>query len=113
MLEYETPEGYEDMFFMYVYDAGVNGLVNSGDYTSLRITITDGDFICREWAGAYSILAINGLLQIYEQNWAAWFSLPVSVYNNFPQAVSVLPEKKYNNNSSIFFDLTGVQVRTV
>jgi len=121
MYEYKTPDGYEDIFFIYVFDAGSTGanLTDGDDYTSLQITVTDGAFVCRAWNGAYTVLSQTagdlGKIEVYGQNIDKWFDTPTNCYTLNQQGQCSTPpgaiEKVYGNNTAIRFDLLNVKIR--
>jgi hypothetical protein len=119
MYDYPTPPGYADTFFVYVYDAFAASLVTGKSYVGQKIPVTDGAFVCRAWNGAYSVLSqvpgSLGTIQIYEKNLAKWFDNVTNCYTPNPtmQAAAVLPEKIYDVDSAIVFDLNNVNVRAV
>lgn len=119
LYKYDTPEGYSDIFFIYVFDANAAGLVDGNTYNNLGIPVTDGEFVCRAWNGAYSVLDTTpgslGRLQIYGAVKDKWWDLPVIVYTENPtgQCTAVFPEKVYPNNGFIRFDLVDAAVRTI
>jgi hypothetical protein len=114
--EYQTPDGYGDIFFVYAFNPAANNLVDGNSYFLLAIPIQDGDFIVRAWAGADTVLtsgvphSSDGTIQIYDDQLQIWFQLPVSVYGAFSTGQSKVPELLYQNNGFIKFDLTNVEL---
>lgn len=117
MYDYDTPDGYSDVFFIYVFDAKLAGLNNGADYTQQGVKVTDGAFVCRAWNGAYSVLDGTpgswGTIQLYGRASDQWFDNPTVVYTPNPGPISVLPEKEYPVDGIIKFDLTNVKVRLI
>lgn len=117
MYEYQTPDGYGDIFFVYVYDGAAGGLMDGKDYSLLGIPVTDGAFCCRAWNGAYAVLSQTagalGKIQIYDSNLAAWFDNPTSCYTPNPtrQCACIVPEKVYVVDGAIRFDLLNVELK--
>lgn len=105
--DYLTPPGVGDVFYQYVYDAAA--LTNGNNYNQLAIFVDNYDFICRHWSGWSSILnsATTGTVQVYDSIARQWFSLPIQL-GAFAEGAVVLPEKRYQVNSSIKFDLKNV-----
>lgn len=119
MYDYDTPEGYQDIFFVYAFDANAAALVNGDNYTFLQINVTDGGFVCRAWNGAYAVLNTTpgtlGTIQIYGAVSDKWFDSPTNCYTPNPQkqCAAVIPEKQYPVDGAIRFDLTNVLVRSI
>jgi hypothetical protein len=116
MYDYEVPDGYGDIFYVYVFNPAANGLVNGQSYSYLPIQIQDGAFVMRAWAGADSVLAgagaVNtwGTIQLYDPHSRLFYDLPSAVFTNCATGTAVLPEKTYESNSAIRFDLTDVSL---
>jgi hypothetical protein len=116
MYDYETPDGYGDSFYVYVYNPAESGLVSGESYSYVPIQIQDGAFILRAWSGADSVLAHTGVLatwgtiQLYDPHSRLFWDLPTSVFSNCATGAAVLPEKSYPDNSALRFDLANTEL---
>ena len=110
MYDYKVPTGFGDTFFIYAFNPSANGLI-TGDAFLQSISILDGDFICRAWSGDDTITDPTtgpASIQIYDTLRHAWFSLPIHIYEFFPNGQSVVPEKKYQDGGFLRFDLLNI-----
>lgn len=97
---------------MYAFNA--DALTNGSSYMRQSIPIYDWDFIVRNWAGMETVIntATAGGIQLYDAIQRQWFSQYVNLAS-FAQGQCVLPEKRYQVNSKILFDLLDVAKLTV
>lgn len=105
-LNYQTPPGYADESFIYVYDAGA--LVAGVDYLNLFVDVADTDFVLRKIDGQGSILAGAGSrYQVRDKNQREFYQKPLYPATLFtaPSSRAVLPEVLYSRGSQIGFDL--------
>lgn len=116
MYKYPIPPGKQDTFFVYGFDAGIRGLVTGNTYQAQRISITNGDFVARAWNGAPTILnSATGQIQIYGRGRDKWWDGPVGVFQTSlttSQSPAVFPERTYNENDLILFDLMTTLIRS-
>lgn len=118
LYDYPTPDGEADIFFIYVFDAGVAGLTTGNTYGSLGINIKPGGFVCRSWNGAHTMLDQTtnslGTIQIYGRGRDKWWDSPASVYtlNRYGVTVPVFPERSYQENDILQFELNDTEIRT-
>jgi hypothetical protein len=118
MYDYQVPDGYGDIFYMYVFDANENAILSNANYNLLGVQITDGLFLVRNWTGAYTILKQTpslGTIQLYAQNLGQWFNTPTMCLTLNPTlqntSVPVIEAKEYPIQGNIRFDLTRTAVR--
>lgn len=119
---YQTPMGYRDFPFMYVYDA--NQLTSGNNYLSQRV-LMDGsaDFILRFIWGFSQVLILGGGAKFQLKNyWGSYCSSKPMIMNADGSAVispgtgilknpdtwQVIPEKRYPLDGQITFDLYNV-----
>jgi hypothetical protein len=114
-LQYQTPPGYYDDHFIYVYDA--DALMVGIDYENLVIPISDADFILRKLDGMQSVLGSGlagsiGRYQVRDAVRGNFFYNPIypigalSIFS--PSSRAVLPERKYPLQGEIGFDLYNI-----
>lgn len=100
---YQTPEGYTDFPFTYVFDA--TGLTDGVTINNLsKPTQGDSDFILRQILGMDTVVdtaANGGKVQMYNASKSKMTSAPIIAPASWP----ILPEKRYKYNEEITFDL--------
>ncbi len=107
--DYATPDGFGDLHYSYVFDAG-SALTNGNNYSQLEIPVLDYDFIARIWSGWDSIIdtpANGGLIQAYDGIQRSYANVPMAL-SEWKTGQVLLPEKYYRVNSAIRFDLQKV-----
>jgi len=106
---YETPEGYYDEPFIFIYNANSlsNGQNAPGQYVAMDPAV--GEFILRRVVGIQNVVnPSGGQIQIQDQNLKYLESLPV--YANNTDEIAVAPEQPYRPTGAIRFDLYDVLV---
>lgn len=109
MYDYQTPDGFGDTFFQYVFDAADEGLSNGSTYSLKGVLVQNGAFLMRYWSG---ITTLAEKLRIYDQYRRGFSDAPILVgagLSNFYGQMVVSPEVYYPDNGKIQFDLLNVQ----
>lgn len=96
---YQTPEGYTDVPFVYVFDG--NGLTPGDSPENLIVSIQDDDFLLRSVAG---LNQVAGTWQFFDDTQ----SLRMSGFWPTSNRWSIVPEIKFNAQSQIRFNLGTV-----
>ena len=111
---YQPPVGYVDEFYMYVYDAFQNGLIDTQTYLNQAVYIPGGyDFILRRIVGLDSVLAATtGKFQFRGSNQENFFSAPIVAAAAMRDQL-IVPEVFYPQQSQIAFDLYNVKQRFI
>lgn len=113
-IPYQTPDGYEDFPFFWVYDAGVNGtnLTNGLDYFNQYVYIQGGwgDFFMRRAVGWGNVLnPSGGQFQLRDAQKRNMSSDPINI-NAVGDDFAFPDEVSYPETSLIQFDLYDVLV---
>jgi len=104
---YQTPDGYYDSPFMFITNC--NGLTNGQSYTNLTQPMDGTPFILRRVCGLNNTA---GFFQYYNNSLSQVFSDQAIIPNRDAQ-FGVLPEKQYDGNGQIRFDLGTVAKATL
>lgn len=106
---YITPAGYTDYPFAYVFDG--TGLTDTSDYTDIALQLSgDSQFVLRRILGVPLVVdtAANGGRFNYRNPGGSYANANPTSGIVFPKCWPVLPEKVYNFNDSIRFDVYAV-----
>lgn len=104
---YQTPDGFNDLPFVYVFDA--DALVDGADVRNLAVPVggLDHDFYLRKIGGGTNVVAAApGRISLRDPLGFALSSAPL--YRAAYDDAGVVPELYYPNNSIIGLDLVSV-----
>jgi len=110
MYDYQTPPGYGDTFFQYVFDAQGQSLTNgTTSIGQLGIPVLDGSFISRYWAGLNTLAST---IQIYDWLRRQFFSQMAQLGAGSPALFYgnrvICPEVEWPDSGNIRFDLGNI-----
>src|SRR4051812_28627808 len=106
---YRTPPGMTDYPFAYVFDA--TGLTNAQNYMDLQLPLQgDSEFILRHIAGVPLCIAAaaDGGRFNYKNASRSYTTSAIATGIVMPDNFTVVPEKLYPFNASIYLDLFDV-----
>lgn len=110
---YQTPAGYKDFPYIYVFDG--HALVSGQTYRNLSVRMDgEAEFILRGIFGWETIMGVASKFQYRNNHNSYKFSAPMIVsgqlgaFSTVPAPFPVVPEERYAPNGAISFDLYGV-----
>lgn len=101
----QTPQGYGDTFFQYVYNGDT--LVPGQNYATIGVRVNDGDFLGRQFSGQETIA--QGNMNLYDKSLRQLFYQGGINFSSFKSPKAILPEVDWPANGNIRFDLSNAQ----